>query len=88
MLFVHCKRFEADIVLDFMRCLMFTVIFLSCLKCSQIKRPFIDILMSINSNDVVMHAYDYGDIFFKDSKVYVKDVQLKVCQSAISAVNM
>lgn len=71
-----------------MRCLMFTVIFLSCLKCSQIKRPFIDILMSINSNDVVMHAYDYGNIFFKDSKVYVKGVQLKVYQSAISAVNM
>lgn len=88
MLFVHCKRFEVDIVLDFMRCLMFTVIVLSCLKCSQIKRPFIDSLMSINSNDVVMHAYDYGDIFFKDSKVYVKDVQLKVYQSAISAVNM
>lgn len=68
MLFVHCKRFEVDIVLDFMRCLMFTVIFLSCLKCSQIKRPFIDILMSINSNDVVMHAYDYGDIFLKTVK--------------------
>lgn len=30
--------------------------------------------MFINSNDVVMYVYDYGDIFFKDSKVYVKDV--------------